>query len=225
MIKSVGLLLLSGEGRRCGGDQPKQFHLLAGEPVYRHALKTMIDSALFDQILLLTHQEWEAFVQKDIAFAGVDFLKVLVGGETRQASVWAGLNSCPESTLWVSIHDAARPLASLDLFIRSLQAAQRYGAVNCAIPVHDSLIFSRNLSWVEGVPDRAHYLRGQTPQSFSYPLIKRAHQNALDLGVQNASDDCSLVFSLGHPVHIILGEEKNHKITTAQDLELASLHF
>ena len=78
---------------------------------------------------------------------------------------------------------------------------------------------------IDSIPLRSHYLRGQTPQSFSYEIIMQAHKQALGAGIHNASDDCQLVLALPHPIQIVAGEENNIKITSELDLFLAEQLF
>ena len=94
--------------------------------------------------------------------------------------------------------------------------------MNTCIPTTDTLVFSPTGKEIESIPDRRNYYRGQTPQSFSYPLILRAHEETQKL---SATDDCQLVLDLGHSVHLIEGAESNIKITTELDLFYAEQLF
>src|SRR5262249_3945947 len=93
-----------------------------------------------------------------------------------------------------------------------------YGAADTCIASADTLVQSSSGVEIEKIPLRSSYFRGQTPQSFDYVLILKAHQASVH---NNASDDCALVLELGHPVHIVEGSERNIKITTELDLFLA----
>ena len=90
-----------------------------------------------------------------------------------------------------------------------------------ASPSTDTLVYAPESPLISSIPHRADYQRGQTPQTFQYPLILEAHRRALEKGIVNRSDDCSLVLDMGHPVHVTPGSEYNIKITTELDLCLA----
>jgi len=93
--------------------------------------------------------------------------------------------------------------------------------VDTCIPSADTLVHSKENLLIKDIPPRQEFLRGQTPQSFAFDLIVKAHQSALSSELYNTSDDCALMLKLGHQVKIVLGEEQNIKITTDFDLFLA----
>jgi len=211
-----GILLLGGSGTRFGGEEPKQFHLLQGVPLYQWALKTFLSSNLFEEILLVTHKEWSAQVSKEIV--SYPNTRVVDAGPTRQASSLAGLLAAGPETQIVVIHDAVRPFVSARILKENIETAMKTGAADTCIPSADTLVHAPNGSTITAIPPRHEFLRGQTPQSFSYPLILKAHQQTSH---HDASDDCQLVHALGHTIAIVTGEERNIKVTTELDLLLA----
>lgn len=214
---STAILLMAGTGKRFGSRLPKQFHRLSGKKIYQHTLQRFIDSALFDEILLVVHPESVSEVAAETSGA----VRVIAGGATRQESSYLGLLACKESSI-VCIHDAVRPFVTIEMLKENIAYAREYGAVNTCIPSTDTLVFAPHKhDVIENIPMRSDYLRGQTPQSFQKNLILRAHEQALLNGITNASDDCLLVLNLGHPVHVVKGSESNIKITTELDLYLA----
>ncbi len=138
---------------------------------------------------------------------------VVVGGATRSQSVRAGLAAVPESADIVLVHDAARPLASSELFARCIAAVARGGdAVVPTIPVSDSL------RRTDGGPvDRSNLVAVQTPQGFSAAMLRRAHESEPE-----ASDDASLVDALGGNVVLVDGEVTNIKLTNPSDITVAN---
>lgn len=210
-MKGVKLILLaSGTGERFGDPLPKQFHLLGGKPVYLHALETGIASKLFEEIVMVCHPDWIDKVEQPIT--------LVEGGATRAASSYKGLLAAGEKTEIVLIHDATRPFVSERIFRENVEVAKKHGACDTCIASYDTLVQSESGQTIDRIPNRSHFLRGQTPQSFSYPLILKAYQKFYDPG---ATDDCQLILKLGHPVHIVQGEVTNIKITTPNDLMLA----
>lgn len=209
--KRIGaILLMGGEGRRFGSDVPKQFHLLGGKMVFRHALETFMSIGFFDEIVLVCHAEWLEQLPGAVA-----------GGKTRQESSYIGLKAFIQKPDVVVIHDAVRPFVTERILRDNVEGAIRWGAVDTCILSADTLVHAPGGEVIVGIPKRADYLRGQTPQSFQMDLILGAHEKAMADGVENASDDCQLVLRFGKSVHVVKGEERNMKITSEFDLELA----
>lgn len=213
IIKAI--LLLGGDGMRFGSSIPKQFLNLSGKKVYLHTVETFLAFSEFQEIILVTHPNWMHTLDKEIKNPRV---RITGGGDSRQASSYLGLLACGSATEGVVIHDGARPLLSKAILQANLDALKKYRAINTCIPSADTIVYTQTLHSIDTIPNRAHYMRGQTPQSFSYPLILKAHQLTQK---KNASDDCSLVLGMGESVHIINGSENNIKITTLLDLFIA----
>ncbi len=215
--KISALLLMGGSGSRFGSHLPKQFHRLSGKRVYFYALEALVKSALFDEILLLCPKDWKEAVLQETKGLPV---KVLEGGITRQESSYQGLIHCSKPDI-VLIHDAVRPFVSQKILLQNIEQALLHGAVDTCITSADTIIYSEDQQTLSSIPDRKKLLRGQTPQTFSYPLILSAHRNALEKNLSNISDDCRLVVDMGKKVAIAEGEEANIKITSKLDLFLA----
>jgi 2-C-methyl-D-erythritol 4-phosphate cytidylyltransferase len=139
-------------------------------------------------------------------------VQVVCGGETRSASVRAGLAAVPRDADIIVVHDAARPLASPQLFDQVVQAVREGAdAVVPGVAVVDTV---RRRSG--GVVDRDELVAVQTPQAFRGSILRAAHASGSD-----ATDDATLVESLGGVVVVIAGEPENRKITTPADLVIA----
>ena len=213
--KKIGaILLMAGEGLRMGSDLPKQFLLLGDRPVYSHALDALISSALFDEIVLVCHPQWLHLMKQ----------RAITGGKTRQESSYLGLKGFRNRPDIVLIHDAVRPFVTEEILKKNVEGAIRFGAIDTCIPSVDTLVYAPDQTMIQSIPNRSHYLRGQTPQTFRMDWILEAHEKALEAGIENATDDCRLVLQLGKPVHIVLGSENNLKITSESDLIMAE-HF
>lgn len=216
MEKVTGIILMGGTGVRFGSDVPKQFHLLHGKKIYLHTLEVFAQSHLFDAVILVCHPDWIPLVEKETHQYHV---KVIAGGKTRQESSYLGLLACSQVTNYVVIHDALRPFVSQEILQRNVDQVKISQAVDTCIPSSDTIVHSKDGLMIDQIPLRKEYFRGQTPQSFSYSLILEAHKKTARTDV---SDDCSLVLELGLPITLVLGEEKNMKITTEFDLLFAS---
>lgn len=218
---SAAILLMGGVGSRFQSTTPKQFHFLSGKKIYLHTLETILNSKLFQEVVLVCPKDWVEIVKTETSHLQV---RVVTGGSTRQESSYLGLLHCKNASL-VLIHDAVRPFVSLEILQENIAAAMKYHAVDTCIPSADTIVHSERGDAITVIPNRAQYLRGQTPQTFSYPLILKAHVEAIKKGITNASDDCRLVMEMGHRVHIVQGSDENIKITTELDLFLAEQIF
>jgi 2-C-methyl-D-erythritol 4-phosphate cytidylyltransferase len=142
---------------------------------------------------------------------------VLPGGESRQASVRAGLIALGDCD-FVLVHDAARPLATAALVRRVLAAATESGAAFPAIAPRDAVKRVEGNRLVESL-DRSRIVLAQTPQAFAHELLARAHREAADAGLVG-DDDAQLVAATGHVVTVVQGEPANIKLTTPEDFEV-----
>jgi ribitol-5-phosphate 2-dehydrogenase (NADP+) / D-ribitol-5-phosphate cytidylyltransferase len=217
IVKAI--LVMGGLGQRFGSETPKQFHRIAGKKIYLHTLEVFLKSRLFNEIILVAPASWIETIQQECPPGPI---KVVQGGQTRQESSYLGLLACGEETTFVLIHDAVRPFVSQQILQNNIQAVQTFGAVDTCIPSTDTLIHKSSNDDILSIPPRSDYMRGQTPQTFSYPLILKAHKATSHT---NATDDCQLLIQQGIRVKIVQGEETNIKITTELDLFLAEQLF
>ncbi len=226
----VAILLMAGKSRRFQSETPKQFHLLSGKMLYQYALQTAVKSNLFDLIILVCPKNQIATVKNhnltknfliNTKKTNKSLIKLIIGGKTRQESVFKALLACPKKTSLVLIHDAVRPFVSRKILKENIALAKKHQAVDTCLKSFDTIVHSKDLKKITKIPLRKEYLRGQTPQTFAYPLILKAHLHARQKNYYNASDDCQLVLKLKKPVHIATGDEHNLKITTQLDLFLA----
>ncbi len=209
-----GVFMMGGSGVRFGSPTPKQFSLLGGKPLYCHGLETFLESKVFDEIILVCPPNWKGII------ATSPILRATSGGATRQESSRAGLNAFSQAPDLVLIHDAVRPFVTKAMILGNLDAAIACGAANTCIPTTDTLVIAPQGDWVHAVPKREEFLRGQTPQTFRYDLIVKAHARAMERGL-NLTDDCGLVIAMGEKVAVVKGSEENLKITTQLDLRVA----
>ncbi len=213
-MKAAAILLTAGSGERFGSQIPKQFHRLAGRPVFLYALDTLRRSGLFQEILVICHPTWI-----DTARNLADDIRIIPGGATRQESSYLGLQALQSAPELVLIHDAVRPFVTEAILKENLTKATEWGAADTCFTSTDTIIYaSADGLLIDSIPLRSRCLRGQTPQTFRTPLILQAHKSALQRGEQNSSDDCRLVRAIGAPIAIAAGAEENIKITSDLDL-------
>lgn len=216
------IILMGGKGERFGSILPKQFHNLAGKPVFIHTLEKFIYSGSFTEVILVCPEEWIFEVKKKIKnLEASTSIKVVIGGSTRRESSFKGLQSVRKDTTYVMIHDAVRPFVTEKIIQDNIENVIKYECVDTCIASTDTIVHSQDLKYIDHIPVRKHFLRGQTPQSFLLTKILRAHQLAHLDDESEITDDCSLVTRIGEKVYVVDGNEHNIKITTELDLFLA----
>ena len=138
MAEVAVVVVAAGRGSRAGGDLPKQFRPIGGEPMIRRSLAMLVEHPGVGPIQPVIHPDDVATFQSSAA--GLDLLPPVFGGATRQSSVRAGLEAlAPREPDIVLVHDAARPFASAALVSRAIAAAERSGAAIPALPVTDTV--------------------------------------------------------------------------------------
>ena len=215
MDKVSAIIVAAGEGRRFGS--AKQFALLKGKRVLDWCLETFEEHEAVDNIILVLGRDLprEEFLDRHRKIACI-----ARGGEKRQDSVYSGLVSVnAEETGIVLVHDGVRPLVGKGLITRIINATKEKGAVVPVVPLEDTIKCVEAQKIVQ-TEDRRRFFRSQTPQGFSYPLLKKAFVHAIH-DKFDGTDEASLVERLGRDVFVIPGEQRNIKITTREDLTVA----
>jgi len=145
---------------------------------------------------------------------------VVGGGETRQDSVYKGMNACRQDAVLLAVHDGARPLVELSTIEDCIDDALRYGAAAAGVPIKDTVKVCGAAGFVESTPDRDRLVAIQTPQIFSAGLYRAAMMRARQMG-HTYTDDCQLMEQAGYRVFVTRGSYHNIKITTPEDVVLA----
>ncbi|MCA8883194.1 MAG: bifunctional 2-C-methyl-D-erythritol 4-phosphate cytidylyltransferase/2-C-methyl-D-erythritol 2,4-cyclodiphosphate synthase [Rhodobacteraceae bacterium] len=215
-MKAAALIVAAGRGTRAGGGLPKQYRLLAGQPVLTHTLAALAQDPAVTALIVVIHPEDRALFDRLIAAPAGHPLIVVDGGATRDASVRAGLAAVPDDCTRVLIHDAARPLVTPRVIASVLKALDNTPGAAPALPVTDAL-WTGDLGQVTGTRDRDGLFRAQTPQGFHLDAIRAAH--ATHPG--GAADDVEVARAHGLDVAITEGDEDNIKITLPQDFARA----
>lgn len=220
----VALIPAAGAGVRMGGHTPKQFLSLEGVPIFVHTLRKFAASPTIDEIYLVLRAEDLDRAQRDIDREHLGKqVRLLTGGASRQETVARALAEVPDTTEVVVVHDAVRPFIELGVIERVVEEARQHGAVILGIPSVDTVKqVERRL--VLGTLPRERVVLAQTPQAFRYTLLREAVDLALRDGFQG-TDESSLVERLGHTVMVVMGSDRNIKITKPSDLPLARLYI
>ena len=221
--KCTAIVLAAGQGKRMNSRIQKQFLELGGYPVLYYSLRCFQESPLIQSIILVTGQESLAYCEKEIVqkygFSKVS--AVIPGGKERYDSVYAGLLAC-DSCDYVWIHDGARPFIKEEILQRGLGGVRKTGACVIGMPAKDTVKIADADGFVKETPNRNLVWTVQTPQIFSYPLIRKAHESIRKKDMSSVTDDAMVVEQeTGIKVHLAEGSYQNIKITTPEDLLIA----
>lgn len=221
--RDVGVVVVAaGRSERFGGDTPKQFLDLAGAPVLLHALRPFTSHPEVACTVVVLPAADAAAPPDWLGALRSDTLRLSAGGASRRESVAAGLRALPEACTVVLVHDGARPFPPRDAIDGGIAAARHgHGAVP-ALPVADTIKRADDFGRVLCTVPREGLWHAQTPQAFPRLLLERAHHAGATLE-RPASDDAMLVELAGGTVDLIPGSARNLKITTADDLAIATL--
>lgn len=226
-MKNQAVILAGGDGNRFGSGIAKQFIKLAGKTIVEHTIDRFERNPLIDSIIVVVNPEYYDFMNEILLKNAYDKIKKLIkGGASRQESSYAGILACDEDTDNVLLHDAVRPLVSERIIKEITEALESYDAVDVAIPAADTIIKVNDDRTIHSIPERKSLMRGQTPQGFRLPFIKKAYELYMKDSNVAVTDDCGLIlhYNLGK-VFVVNGEEKNLKITYAEDAYLADKLF
>jgi 2-C-methyl-D-erythritol 4-phosphate cytidylyltransferase len=220
----LAIIPAAGTGVRMGGGTPKQFLSLEGIPIFVHTLRKFVASDAIDEIFLALRAEDMERAQTDVEREHFPKLVRLVcGGVTRQETVARALAEAAPTTEVVVVHDAVRPFIELEMIQRVAEAARKDGAAILGIPSVDTVKQVERHTILGTIP-RERIVLAQTPQAFRYEIIQEAFARAAADGF-NGTDESSLVERLGYTVTVLMGSDRNIKITKPSDLPLARLYI
>lgn len=216
-----GIVVAGGQGMRIG--EKKQYKLLAGKPMWERAVGAL-RSGGFDRVWLVVPESDVASLREIVQMNHLlqDYVTVVAGGDTRFASVRAGLSAVfAESTpppLWVGVHDAARPFVSVVDVQAVVASARDCGAAILAKRCPDTIKRVQG-NVVKTTLARVELWLAQTPQVFRGDWMKTAYRDVSD--ITDITDDASVMEKMGHSVAVVEATGENRKITTLADLEYA----
>jgi len=231
MSRIAAILPAAGLGTRMGADTPKQFLDLDGMPLVIFTLRRLAACSSITEFLIATRAEEVPSLAERVAHEKFGRpVRVVRGGGSRQESVAHALAEVDPATEIVLVHDAVRPFVTREQTERVIAEARARGAAILGIPAIDTVKEVKRASLPEDVAlitatiPRERIVLAQTPQAFQYTLLKDAFAKAAEDG-STGSDEASLVERLGHEVHVVLGSERNIKITRPADMELARFYL
>jgi 2-C-methyl-D-erythritol 4-phosphate cytidylyltransferase len=227
----IAILPAAGLGTRMGGESPKQFRLLDGMPLLVFTLRRLSACPAITEFLIGTRSD--EVVPLSTRLAGENLgrtVRVVSGGETRQETVGRALAQAPRDAELILVHDAVRPLVTREQLDRVIAEARTRRAAILGIPALDTVkevkraSLPGDVALVTATIPRERVVLAQTPQVFDAALLREAFARAAADGF-TTSDEAGLVERLGHDVYVVLGSERNLKITRPGDLELAEFYL
>lgn len=223
--KCTVIVLAAGQGKRMKTKIQKQFLSIQGHPVLYYSLRCFQECEWMDEIILVTGQESLEYCRKEIVekYQITKVAKIIPGGKERYDSVYQGLLACAD-TDYVFVHDGARPMITEDILDRAFAAVRECGACVVGVPSKDTVKVADSEGYVSETPSRELVWNVQTPQVFSYNILREAHENIRKRKMHLITDDAMVVEQEGRcKVKLVLGSYENIKITTPEDLEIADI--
>ena len=227
-LKNVAVLLAGGVGIRVGLGIPKQLIKIAGRPIMEHTLAALNNHPMVDEIIIMMAPGHLDPVHLMVRNGDYDkVVDILEGAETRNETTLRALDRLTGEECNVLLHDAVRPLVTARIITECFEALDTHDAVDVAIPSADTIIEVTADNTIREIPPRASLRRGQTPQAFRSSVIKRAYEIARKDENFVATDDCTVVLRYlpEVPISVVLGDERNMKVTEPMDVFLADKLF
>lgn len=231
MNRVTAILPAAGLGTRMGAETPKQFLSLDGVPVLLFTLRRLAACQAISDFIIATRAEEVDSLTASVAEEDLGRpVRVVRGGDSRQDSVANALTHVSSETELILVHDAVRPLVTVSQIERVIAEAAACGAAILGIPAMDTVkevkraSLPNDVALITATIPRERVVLAQTPQVFRALLLIQAFGQARQDGV-TASDEAGLVERTGHDVHVVVGSERNLKITRPGDMELAEFYL
>lgn len=226
--RTAAIVLAAGRGSRMKSKIQKQYLLLKGKPVLYYSLKAFEESFI-DEIILVTGEEEIEYCRKEIVekYGFTKVSHIVTGGKERYHSVFCGLQALTDCD-YVFIHDGARPFVTEQILERAYETVQKEHACVVGMPVKDTIKLADENGFAKETPRRDLLWMIQTPQVFSYALVKSAYasflereQELLAQGIKMTDDAMVVETFTDTGIRLVEGSYENIKITTPEDLRIA----
>ena len=221
--KFGAVLLAAGNSTRMGGGRSKVLEELGGRPALCRSLEVLDRCPLIGEICLVCREQDRADMLPLTSGLATP-VRVVPGGAQRQDSVERGVEALTGPWEYVAIHDGARPLVTDEVLAAVCRDAMAHGAATAAVPSKDTCKLADGAGFVAATPARDRLWAVQTPQAFSLALYREALGKARAAG-QSYTDDCQLIEAAGGKVKLTMGDYRNIKLTTPEDLLAARAYL
>jgi D-ribitol-5-phosphate cytidylyltransferase len=223
---NIAVIFAGGVGSRMHSkDRPKQFLEMYNKPIIIHTLEYFENHPMIDGIAVVCVEDWIDYLKDLLYKFRIDKVKKIVpGGKSGQLSIYNGLLAAKEITeeageedAVVLIHDGVRPLITKKLITDNIEAVEKYGNSITSGIVKETIVEIDDNGDILLVPDRAHSRVAKAPQCFYLKDILSSHQKALEEGITDFIDSCTMMKHYGYKLHMTDGPYENIKITTPDD--------
>lgn len=219
-MTASAIIVAAGSGVRLGSKAPKAFVKVGDRAMLWYSLTAVGKAGSINEVVIAVPEGFENAARAEATAAGLRVpVKITPGGIERQDSVRIALGLTSAESELVVVHDAARPLATPEIFEACLAAAVRAGGAIAAIPVSDTLKRVDHGKTIAATVARAGLWQAQTPQAFRRDALVEAHRRAVSDRIV-ATDDADLVERTGVRVQVVEVTTANIKITTPSDLAM-----
>lgn len=225
-MRTIAIIPAAGLGTRMGKprDSRKQFLALGDTPILVRTIRKFVNAESIFEVFVAVRDEDRAQIEELLNAAGfAKPVRLAAGGVNRQESVKNCLEAAPPDADVVAVHDAVRPFVTPKQIDEAVAHAAEEGAVILGLPAIDT-VKQVDQKRVHATIPRERIMLAQTPQVFRTALLKQAYEQAEQDGFVG-TDEASLIEHLGEDVHVMLGSERNIKITRPSDLELAKFYL
>lgn len=217
---TTAIIVAAGKSERMGTGTDKAFLSLGNKPVVAWSLLAFEKCPDVDRIILVVRKEQQLAAKAVAKMFGISKLIAIVpGGNKRQESVQSGLAACDVDTRFVVVHDGARPCVTPEVISEVVKLAKRVGAATVGRRITDTVKRVEKGTSVSSTENREKLWAVQTPQAFHFRILANAYKS---LGKNEVTDDCQAVELAGETVRIYENRAPNFKITTVEDLQIAS---
>ncbi len=217
-MKIIAIITAGGTSSRFGTGKNKLLEKIYDKEIIKYTVEAFLNANL-DEIIICANSAIIEELTK--LFGNNKKIRIIEGGKSRQASVYNGLKAI-ENCDYVLIHDGARPMITTEIITNTIEKVIDKKAVSVMTKTVDTIKEVDENGKIIKTIDRSKLYNTQTPQAFSFELIKSAHEQLKD---RNFTDDAGMIEYLGQDVYIVNGDYKNIKVTTQADLALAQIYL
>lgn len=220
---NIGVIFAGGVGSRMHSkEKPKQFLEIYNKPIIVHTLEIFEKHPHIDAVVVACVENWIPYLNELIYRFRIDKVKKVVpGGASGQLSIFNGLCAAEEvangENAVVLIHDGVRPLINEKVITENIACVTEKGSAITAAIVKETVMIVNEDSSIDYVPSRKHSRVAKAPQSFWLNDIMEVHKTALNEGITDFIDSCTMMQHYGKKLYLIDGPYENIKITTPDD--------
>ena len=221
---AIALIIAGGVGARMHQSIPKQFINVYDRPIIVYTMEAFENHPGISEIYVVCIDGWQEILKAYAKQFGITKLReVVTGGKTGQESIRNGIFAIEKNhnqNEVVLIHDAIRPMVSIDIISDCLIQTRHHGSAIAVIPCAEAMMTTDDGVSSSGSYPRDKLKRTQTPQGFRLGKICDLHRRALEKGITNSIASCTLMIEMGEQVYFSAGSEKNIKLTTVEDIDI-----